>query len=207
MKMGWKSARLYSLATINSRRAARLQQKPLTPPVRIETEGYTWHAVLTAPQCERRVTSELIELGFHSYCPLGRKKVHWQGGKLLKTAIVREFPVFPRYMFAGSDGRPLNRDDSDKIVSILGNSAGPIAIPSAAIAHLNALELAGQWDETGFKPTFSPGQLVHIAVGPFAGFPATVDAQESETAIRVMVSIFGRQSPATVDLNQVEMAS
>lgn len=213
MKFGMATAALYSRpkpSSITNRVSIhRLQQKPLTEPVAIETLGLRWLAVLTAPACERRVADELNTLGFRAYCPLGRRLVSWQGGRQLKQKLVREFPVFSRYLFVGlPTGFTLGRHLSDKIVSILGDASGPVVIPPAAIARINALELAGEWDET--KPRrspFQPGVSVSIPRGPYAGFLATIDVQESETRLRVLVNMFGRQSAVSVDLAQVELVA
>lgn len=266
MKLGMATAALYSRpkpSMITHRVPIhRLQQKPLTEPVAIETRRLRWLAVLTAPACERRVADELNTLGFKAYCPLGRRLVSWQGGRQLKQKLIREFPVFSRYLFVGipteSEVMPIGREQhsaspidtpppsaifagggvavsleavewitnnwgllkikqrpnelskgmSDKIVSILGDASGPVVIPPAAIARINALELAGEWDET--KPRrspFQPGVSVSIPRGPYAGFLATIDAQESETRLRVLVNMFGRQSAVSVDLAQVELVA
>lgn len=255
-KLGSKSAAIYYHAAggtrWNSRRPAR--QAALTEPLQIATDGCRWLAVVTAVSCERRVAQELSALGFKAYCPLGRKMISWDGGRQLKQKIVREFPVFSRYIFVGIPmetqelpsvlsappaavlfaggaitpevaawinenwGKPksdrvlteLSKSMSDKIVSILGDSAGPIIIPSAAIAHINALELAGEWDEAKYKPQnspYQPGTEVKIPRGPYAGFLATIDAQESETRLRVLVTMFGQRLAVPIDVDQVELCA
>lgn len=210
-KLSLNAASLYHPSSLTHRVPVRAtHQKPLTDPVRIETEGRRWLAVLTAVACERRVAQELNAIGFSAYCPLGRKTVSWQGGRQLKTKLIREFPVLSRYVLVGTKGRPVNRDDSEKIIAVLGDSQGPICIPPTVIARINTLELAGEWDAATYRPSdspYRPGVAVTIPRGQWAGFPATVDAQESETRLKVLVTMFGRQMPVSVGVEEVELCA
>ena len=55
------------------------------------------------------------------------------------------------------------------------------------------------------RVTYRPGQAVHIIDGPFADFRGTVDEVNMEKGkVRVMVSMFGRETPVELDLLQVE---
>ena len=57
------------------------------------------------------------------------------------------------------------------------------------------------------KVTFSPGQAVKIVDGPFADFEGRVDNVNHEKGkVRVLVSIFGRETPVELDFLQVERA-
>jgi transcriptional antiterminator NusG len=53
--------------------------------------------------------------------------------------------------------------------------------------------------------TFSVNDQVKITDGPFESFTGTVDEVNNEkTKLKVMVGIFGRNTPVEVDFNQVE---
>ena len=57
------------------------------------------------------------------------------------------------------------------------------------------------------KVTFKPGQRVRIIDGPFNEFIGTVGDIDMEKAkVRVMVSVFGRETPVELDFLQVEKA-
>ncbi len=57
------------------------------------------------------------------------------------------------------------------------------------------------------KVTFSPGQAVKIVDGPFADFEGRVENVNYEkNKVRVLVSIFGRETPVELDFLQVERA-
>lgn len=212
-KVGWATAALYSRTLpsllTHMPRAAPLRQKPLRPIVKVETDGVRWAAVMTAPMCERRVADELAALGFRTYCPFGQKFVYFQAGKRMKKKIVTQFPLLSRYIFVGAfPGMIVSRHASDRILAVLGDYSGPIEVPAAALSYINDLELEGKWDATKFKPEESPfvhGARVTLLQGPMAGFPATVDALESEDRLRVLVTMFGRVSPVIIEPQYAEV--
>ena len=55
------------------------------------------------------------------------------------------------------------------------------------------------------RQSFSPGEQVKIIDGPFESFTGTIeDVNQEKNKLRVMVGIFGRNTPVEVDLLQVE---
>ncbi|OGD53607.1 transcription termination/antitermination protein NusG [Candidatus Beckwithbacteria bacterium RBG_13_35_6] len=55
-----------------------------------------------------------------------------------------------------------------------------------------------------YKASFSVGEAVKIIEGPFADFLGTVDyIDEEKGKVKVLVSIFGRETPVELDLLQV----
>ncbi|MCL2128526.1 MAG: transcription termination/antitermination protein NusG [Treponema sp.] len=55
------------------------------------------------------------------------------------------------------------------------------------------------------RQTFSPGEQVKIIEGPFESFTGTIDeVNQEKNKLKVMVGIFGRNTPVEVDLLQVE---
>lgn len=182
---------------------------PIIAPSRIEVDDVRWIAVRTAPKCELRVAQDLAALGYRPYCPLGAKFVFWKNGRQrAQRKFVRQFPVFAGYIFVGlSAGRVLARDTVEKIVSILGDSSGPLRIPPSAIGTINSLETAYHWDETRSwreKSPFKPGSPIRVTDGAYASYNATVDVLVSETRIKVLASMFGRMVPIELDMGSVE---
>ncbi|MBI2405106.1 transcription termination/antitermination factor NusG [Candidatus Gottesmanbacteria bacterium] len=55
-----------------------------------------------------------------------------------------------------------------------------------------------------YKATFSVGEAVKIVDGPFADFLGTIDSiDEAKGKVKVLVSIFGRETPVELDFLQV----
>jgi transcription termination/antitermination protein NusG len=56
-----------------------------------------------------------------------------------------------------------------------------------------------------FRVAFTKGQSVRVTDGPFAEFIGTVDEVNPErNKVKVLVSIFGRETPVELDFLQVE---
>jgi transcriptional antiterminator NusG len=55
------------------------------------------------------------------------------------------------------------------------------------------------------RQSFAPGEQVKIIDGPFESFTGTIeDVNQEKNKLKVMVGIFGRNTPVEVDLLQVE---
>ncbi|MCL2599589.1 MAG: KOW motif-containing protein, partial [Treponema sp.] len=55
------------------------------------------------------------------------------------------------------------------------------------------------------RQSFAPGEQVKIIDGPFETFTGTIDeVYHEKNKLKVMVGIFGRNTPVEVDLLQVE---
>jgi transcriptional antiterminator NusG len=55
------------------------------------------------------------------------------------------------------------------------------------------------------RQTFSPGEQIKIIDGPFESFVGTIEeVNQEKNKLKVMVGIFGRNTPVEVDLLQVE---
>lgn len=80
-----------------------------------------------------------------------------------------------------------------------GDKPTPISAPEvAAIMKFMALEAPK------YKTSFSVGEAVKITDGPFADFLGTIDNLDEEKGkIKVLVSIFGRETPVELDFLQV----
>jgi transcriptional antiterminator NusG len=60
-------------------------------------------------------------------------------------------------------------------------------------------------EQPKFKAKFSVGEAVKIKEGPFADFLGTVEAVDEERGkVRVLVSIFDRETPLELDFLQLQ---
>lgn len=95
--------------------------------------------------------------------------------------VVRNTPGVTGFVSSGDKPQALREDDVAKI--------------------LKRMEAA----QPKVRVTYRIGQTVHIIDGPFADFRGTVDDVNMEKGkVRVLVSMFGRETPLELDLLQVE---
>jgi transcription antitermination factor NusG len=181
----------------------------LTEPRAIEVEGARWVVAYVGEHAAREVASDLNELGFRAYCPLGARVVYpdpRRSGKRVRK--VRQFPVFGGYLFVGEVTERLVKSAHDRIVEILGDSSGSLALSGAAIAAINRAELRGLWDSTHAHralPLFRKGDQVRITAGPFAGFAAIVARLPKDLRVTIDFEMFGRPTRASLDAGSLEL--
>ena len=83
-------------------------------------------------------------------------------------------------------------------------SAKPIPLTEAEMN--NILQRTGEIKET-FRPkqNFTEGESVKVTDGPFSGFTGKIEEISADkNRLKVVVEIFGRQTPVEIDFSQVE---
>jgi transcription termination/antitermination protein NusG len=90
------------------------------------------------------------------------------------------------------------------VTGFVGTKTKPVALRESEVA-----EIFEQTRETKAKPVpkvqFAPGEVVRVKDGPFKNFSGTVEETNLEKGrIKVMISIFGRATPADLEAWQVE---
>lgn len=94
-----------------------------------------WFAVFTVPQNERSVAKHLDLRRFESYLPTCESMSVWKNRQRVKISR----PLFPAYVFARI--HPTERSSILRlpgVLRIIGNSKGPIPIPSSEIDFLRS---------------------------------------------------------------------
>lgn len=103
-------------------------------------------------------------------------------------AVVRNTPGVTG--FVGIDGKPtpLRRSEFDKMMRRGSGRPGTTAVPRRTSTNLE------------------PGQAVKVLSGPLAGFEGTVAEVMPEAGkVRVMLTIFGRETPVELTIEQVSI--
>lgn len=101
--------------------------------------------------------------------------------------LVKNTPGVTGFVGAGAQPMPLSAEERERILGIEMDSA--TATPGIAAA-----------------PLFAPGDTVKVIAGPLADFTGTVDEVNAETQrVRVLVSIFGRETPTELAFDQVRI--
>jgi len=112
--------------------------------------------------------------------------------------------VFPGYILV----KMILNDDSwlvvrttEGVTGFVGAGLKPTPISNKEV---EAIMKFVQQEQPKFKTKFSVGEAVKITEGPFADFLGTIDAVDDEQGkVRVLVSIFDRETPVELDFLQV----
>lgn len=112
-----------------------------------------------------------------------------------------ERKIFPGYVLV----KMVMTDESWYIVrnirgctGFVGPTSDPIPLTDAEVARLGV-------EQKEVEVSYAVGDSVQIIDGPLEGFVGTVEELDAEkNSVRVMVSMFGRETPVELELNQVE---
>ena len=112
-----------------------------------------------------------------------------------------ERKIFPGYVLI----KMILTDESWYVVrnirgctGFVGPSSKPIPLTEAEIAKLGV-------EKKEIEVSYDVGDSVHITGGPLEGFVGIVEEVDTEkNRVRVMVSMFGRETPVELELDQAE---
>lgn len=161
--------------------------------------GKKWFVVYTNIKCEFRAERGLAAKGYDVFLPRARR---WIRHARKKTE--RVLPLLPRYLFVGFDLDLMpwyEIRNTDGVEGILTNNTIPVAVPTAAIEDLRAMEEIGVFDETTEVLRLSAGDHVRMVRGPFAGRLCTLKSARGKEKVEVVLSLFGRENVLRVPLS------
>jgi transcriptional antiterminator NusG len=167
-----------------------------------------WYVVHTASGHEVRVTETLrqrietmglIDKIFELLVPT-QDRVVIRGGK---KATIKE-KIFPGYMLVKmilDDPTWLAVRTTPGITGFVGIGNKPTPLLESEVANIEKFISA---PAPRFKTKFSVGEAVKITDGPFANFLGTIHEMDEEKGkVKVLVSIFGRETPVELDFLQI----
>lgn len=162
---------------------------------------YSGHENRVAATLKQRVESEHLEDKILEVLVPTQEKIEIRGGK---KETVKE-KIFPGYILVKmilDDTSWLAVRTTQGVTSFIGMGNKPTAIPDHEVASIvNFMKLGGQ---PTYKQIFSEGDTVKIIDGPFSEFIGKVDTVDKERGkVKVLVSIFGRETPVELDFLQV----
>jgi transcription termination/antitermination protein NusG len=171
--------------------------------------GRRWYAIHTysgyeenvAQNLRQRIDSMDMEDKIFDIMVPKEKKIKIRNGK---RRIVEE-KIFPGYVLV----EMVVTDDSWYVVRNTPNVTGFIGtgtIPTpVADEEIKALQKRMGVDEPEYKIDIEPGTPVRINDGPFKNFEGKVDEiDEARGKVKVLVSMFGRETPVELDFLQVK---
>ena len=170
-----------------------------------------WYAVGTYSGHERKARLLLIENintsgaqeSFGEILIPTEEVVEFRGG----AKRITERKLMPGYMFIQMDMNTQSWHvvkDTQKIIGFVGDDKNPKPMSPREVSALTE-----QAEEGAVRPkakqTFEEGAQVRVVDGPFLNFSGRVEeVLEQKQKVRVLVSIFGRETPVELDYMQVE---
>ncbi len=202
-----------TVETENSESSEEEQEASETPveePIVEDTSGARWYVVHTysghenrvATALRQRIEAEHLENKIYEVLVPTQDKIEIRGGK----KVTDKEKIFPGYMLVKmilDDDTWLAVRTTQGVTSFIGMGNKPTAISSAEVASI--VKFAQQGGQPTYKQAFNEGDTVKIVDGPFTEFIGKVDNVDKDRGkVRVLVSIFGRETPVELDFLQVQ---
>ena len=115
--------------------------------------------------------------------------------------------IFPGYVLVEmilEDGSWYVVRNTPGVTSFVGSGTTPTPLPESEV---QAILKQMREEKPQVRVTYQKGNRVKIIDGPFAEFLGTIDEVNNEkNKLRVLVSMFGRETPVELDFLQVEKA-
>jgi len=172
------------------------------------SDNAKWYIVHTYSGHEDRVVKSLKQrvqsLGFEGrifdIIVPKRNTIKVSGGK--KESVKEK--IFPGYILVKmllDDESWLLVRTTQGVTSFIGTGNKPTPISEKEV---EAIQKFMKMEEPLYKTAFIKGEAVKIIDGPFADFLGTIDEiDETKGRLKVLVSIFGRETPVELDFLQV----
>ncbi|HET9946756.1 MAG TPA: transcription termination/antitermination protein NusG [Patescibacteria group bacterium] len=120
-----------------------------------------------------------------------------------KKSLIQE-KIFPGYVLVKmvlTDESWLLVRTTPGVTAFIGAGNKPTPISEKEV---EAIQKFMKLEEPLYKTAFSMGEAVKIVDGPFADFLGTIESiDDAKGKVRVLVSIFGRETPVELDFLQV----
>lgn len=174
-----------------------------------DVPGARWYVVHTYSGHENKVThtlkqrieSEHLENKILDVLVPTQNKIEIKSGK---KATVKE-KIFPGYILVKmvlDETSWLAVRTTQGVTSFVGMGNKPTPISDAEVATIVKFT---QSEAPVYKQVFSVSDAVKIVDGPFADFIGKVDNVDEERGkVKILVSIFGRETPVELDFLQVQ---
>lgn len=186
-----------------------VEAAPVTPPAApVAPDNALWYVVHTYSGHENKVaqalkqrveTMGLLDRIFDVVVPT-RSIVTVRHGKKEETTE----KIFPGYILVKmvlDDASWLCVRTTTGVTAFVGAGNKPTSISEKEV---NAILKFMKMEAPKYKATFVVGEAVKIVDGPFADFLGTVNEINQEKGkVKVLVSIFGRETPVELDFLQV----
>ncbi|MBI2034122.1 MAG: transcription termination/antitermination factor NusG [Candidatus Levybacteria bacterium] len=162
---------------------------------------YAGHENKVAKSLKQRVESMGFEDRIFDILVPTRNTIKVSQGK---KETVKE-KIFPGYVLVSmilDDESWLLVRTTQGVTAFIGAGSKPTPISDKEVT---AIQEFMKTEEPIYKTSYATGEAVKIVDGPFADFLGTIDAiDETRGKLKVLVSIFGRETPVELDFLQVK---
>ena len=162
---------------------------------------YSGHENKVAATLKQRIESEHLENKILDVLVPTQDKIEIRSGK--KTEVKEK--IFPGYILVQmilDDTSWLAVRTTQGVTGFVGIGNKPTPISDEEVSTIVKFTMIQQ---PTFKQVFSPNDTVKIVDGPFAEFIGKVDTVDEEKGrVKVLVSIFGRETPVELDFLQIQ---
>lgn len=173
------------------------------------SEGRNWYVIHTYSGYEEKVSDNLKQrmksLGmedkiFDVIVPK-EKTIEIKNGRR-RTVEKRIFPGYVMVEMIVTDDSWYVVRNTPQVTGFIGSGTTPIPMSEAEVS---TIQKRMGLEEPKFMIDLNKGDLVGIIDGPFKGFDGAVeDVDQIKGKIKVMVSMFGRETPVELDSLQVK---
>ena len=162
---------------------------------------YSGHENRVATNLKQRIETESLEHKIVDILVPTQDKIEIRGGK--KEQVKEK--VFPGYILVKMELDNLAWiavRTTQGVIGFVGAGTKPMPISDAEVKSI--VQFMSQGAAPTFKEVFMIDDTVKIIDGPFADFIGKVESVDKEKGkLRVLVSIFGRETPVELDFLQV----
>jgi transcription termination/antitermination protein NusG len=162
---------------------------------------FSGHENKVATTLRQRIESEHLENKIFDILVPTQDKIEIRGGK---KETVKE-KIFPGYILVKmdlDDAAWLAVRTTPGVTAFVGMNNRPTPIPDREVSSI--VRFMTQGAAPTFKDVFMVDDTVRIIDGPFTDFIGKVESVDKEKGkVRVLVSIFGRETPVELDFLQV----
>ncbi len=172
-------------------------------------EGRQWYVIHTYSGYEERVTENLrqriktlhMEDKIFDCIVPKEKTIEIRNGRR-RTVEKRIFPGYVMVDMIVTDESWYVVRNTPQVTGFVGSGTSPIPMSETEVI---TIQRRMGLEEPKYKIDLDINDLVSITDGPFKGFDGTVDfVDQDKGKIRVMVNMFGRETPVELDSLQVK---
>jgi len=161
---------------------------------------YSGHENKVARSLHQRIQSLGFENRIFETIVPTRNTIKVSGGKK-ETVKEKIFPGYVLIRMILDDETWLLVRTTQGVTAFIGAGNKPTPISEKEV---EAIQKFMKQEQPLYKAAFTKGEAVKIVDGPFADFLGTVDEiDETKGKLKVLVSIFGRETPVELDFLQV----